>query len=94
MTNGYSKKLDNHIAAVALYVAYYNLCRPHMALFGKGKPPMTPAMALGLTDRPWSIAELIEAAGAAGRDEPEAPDPVPPPAPERPRFTIIQGGKK
>jgi hypothetical protein len=32
LTNGFSKKLDNHVAAVALYVAHYNLCRVHEAL--------------------------------------------------------------
>jgi hypothetical protein len=32
LTNGFSKKLDNHVAAVALYVANYNLCRIHEAL--------------------------------------------------------------
>lgn len=83
LTNGYSKKLDNHVAAVALYVAHYNLCRVHATL------RVTPAMALGLTDHPWSIAELIEEAGD-GRD---APDQVPPPAPERPRLTVIPGGR-
>jgi len=29
LTNGFSKKLDNHAAAVSLYVAHYNLCRVH-----------------------------------------------------------------
>jgi IS1 family transposase len=40
LTNGFSKKLDNHVAAVALYVAHYNLCRVHEAL------KATPAKAL------------------------------------------------
>jgi hypothetical protein len=40
LTNGFSKKLDNHVAAVALHVAHYNLCRIHEAL------KMTPAKAL------------------------------------------------
>jgi hypothetical protein len=31
LTNGFPKKLDNHVAAVALYVAHYNLCRVHQA---------------------------------------------------------------
>ena len=56
LTNGFSKKLENHAAAVALYVAYYNLCRVHEAL------RTTPAMALGVTDHIWTIGELIEAA--------------------------------
>ncbi len=47
---------DNHRAAVALYVAHYNLCRVHETI------RMTPAMALGVTDHIWTIGELIEAA--------------------------------
>ncbi len=56
LTNGFSKKLENHAAAVSLYVAHYNLCRVHEAL------RTTPAMALGVTDHIWTIGELIEAA--------------------------------
>lgn len=44
LTNGFSKKLDNHVAAVALYVAQYNLCRVHEAL------KATPAKALGVVE--------------------------------------------
>ncbi|MGE0184099.1 MAG: transposase [Parvularculaceae bacterium] len=58
LTNGFSKKLRNHKAAFSLYVAHYNLCRVHETLRA------TPAMALGLTDHPWSIGELIETATA------------------------------
>lgn len=87
LTNGYSKKLDNHVAAVSLYVAHYNLCRVHQTLH------VTPAMALNLADHPWSIAELIEAAEAAGRGGPEVPGPVPSPTPQRSRFTVIHGGR-
>ncbi len=53
-TNGFSKKLRNHRAAVALYVAHYNLCRVHETI------RMTPAMALGVADHIWTIGELIE----------------------------------
>src|SRR3984893_817790 len=56
LTNGFSKKLDNHVAAVALYVAHYNLCRVHEAL------KMTPAKSIGVADRAWSIGDLIDAA--------------------------------
>jgi IS1 family transposase len=94
LTNGYSKKWANHVAAVALYVAHYNLCRPHMALFTKGQQPMTPTMSLGLTDHPWSIAELIDAALANSADD--TPSTTPPPSPpvtDRPSFTVIQGGR-
>jgi hypothetical protein len=58
LTNGFSKKLDNHTAAVSLYVAHYNLCRAHEAL------RITPAMAAGITDHIWTIGELIDAASA------------------------------
>ena len=96
LSNGYSKKLDNHESAVSLFVACYNFCRPHSALRGA-----TPAMALGLTDHPWSIAELMDAADEAGSNAPEpyAPPQLPPPSPmpapvhERPQFTVIQGGR-
>lgn len=58
-------------------------------------------MALGLTDHPWSIAELMDAADEAGSNAPEpyAPPQLPPPSPmpapvrERPQFTVIQGGR-
>jgi IS1 family transposase len=56
LTNGFSKKFEHHIAAVALYAMYYNFCRVHEAL------RITPAMQLGVTDHIWSIGELIDAA--------------------------------
>jgi IS1 family transposase len=56
LTNGFSKKLQNHMAAVALYVVHYNFCRVHEA------HRVTPAMQLGITDHVWSIGELVEAA--------------------------------
>jgi hypothetical protein len=71
LTNGFSKKLDNHVAAVALYVAHYNLCRAHEAL------KMTPAKAIGVADRVWAIGDLIDAALAT---QPITPVPS---APER-----------
>jgi IS1 family transposase len=58
LTNGFSKKLENHEAAVALYVAWYNLCRVHETL------STTPAMAIGITDHVWSVEELINTARA------------------------------
>ena len=71
LTNGFSKKLRNHRAAVALYVAHYNLCRVHETI------RMTPAMALGVADHIWDIGELIEAAkGPAPEGRPVGPFPV------------------
>ncbi len=58
LTNGFSKKLDNHMHALALYFAFYNFCRIHKSL------KVSPAMAAGITNRLWSlddIADRIEA---------------------------------
>lgn len=55
LTNGFSKKLENHGHAVALYFMHYNFCRIHKTL------RVTPAMEAGLTDHVWSIQELVEA---------------------------------
>lgn len=82
LTNGFSKKLNHHCGAVALYVAHYNLCRVHEAL------RTTPAKALGVTDKAWTIAQLVDAALNVA---PALPKETPP---ERRRgFTVIQGGK-
>jgi len=58
LTNGFSKKWDNHAAMISLFVAWYNSCRPHMSLGRK----TTPAMAQGLTDHAWTVEELLEKA--------------------------------
>src|SRR4029079_18188364 len=55
LTNGHSKKVENHAAAVAVHFAFYNFCRPHMSL-GKG---VTPAMAAKVETRKWEIADLV-----------------------------------
>ena len=55
LRNAFSKKLDNHAAAVSLYVAHYNLCRVHESL------RTTPALAQGIADRVWSIGDLLDA---------------------------------
>jgi IS1 family transposase len=57
LTNAHSKSLKHHVAMQAIFVAFYNFTRRHEAL---GK--RTPAMAAGLTDKPWSLRDLIEAA--------------------------------
>jgi hypothetical protein len=54
LTNGFSKKVENMKAAVALHFAHYNYVRLHRSL------RMTPAMAAGLTPRLWSLEELVE----------------------------------
>lgn len=59
LTNAFSKKVENHAAAVALHFAHYNYCRVHQALSGPNKPKRTPAMAAGVTDHVWTLDELI-----------------------------------
>jgi hypothetical protein len=53
LTNAFSKKLENHTAALGLFHAHYNLCRIHRSL------RVTPAMAAGVTTRVWEIADLV-----------------------------------
>jgi IS1 family transposase len=52
LTNAFSKKLENHAAAVALWFMYYNFCRVHQTL------RVTPAMEAGIANHVWSIQEL------------------------------------
>jgi IS1 family transposase len=54
LTLGYSKTLDNHRHAVALFIAHFNFCREHSSLEG-----LTPACAAGLTDHTWTVKELL-----------------------------------
>jgi IS1 family transposase len=54
LTNGFSKKIENHVAMVALHVMYYNYARIHQTL------RVTPAMEGGVSDHVWSIVEIIE----------------------------------
>lgn len=65
LTNAFSKKLDNHIHALALYFAFYNFCRIHKTL------RMSPAMAAGVTDRLWSLEDIVS------RIDASAPAPKP-----------------
>lgn len=53
---GFSRRLENHRHAVALFVAAYNFCKVHATL------GTTPAHGQKITDRPWTVEELIEAA--------------------------------
>ncbi len=53
LTNAFSKKLENHIASIALHYMHYNFCRVHQTL------RVTPAMEAGVADHVWSISELI-----------------------------------
>ena len=53
LTNGFSKKVDNHRHMVALHYMYYNFCRIHQTL------KVTPAMESNLSDHVWSLEELV-----------------------------------
>lgn len=53
LTNGFSKKIENHRLACALHFVQYNFCRIHSSL------RITPAMAAGLTDHVWEISDLV-----------------------------------
>jgi IS1 family transposase len=60
LTNAFSKKAENHLYAVALHFMYYNFCRAHQTLTKAAKGyPTTPAMASGLTDRVWTVEDII-----------------------------------
>jgi IS1 family transposase len=53
LTNAFSKKLDNHKHAIALYFMYYNFCRVHQTL------RVTPAMEAGLSNHVWTVSQLV-----------------------------------
>lgn len=53
LTNAFSKKVENHAHAVALFYMYYNFARIHQTLKTE-----TPAMASGVSDHVWSIEEI------------------------------------
>ena len=78
LTSGFSKKMENHKAAVALFVAHYNFCRVHETI------KTTPAVAVAIADHIWSIGELVDAALAG-----MLPAPV---GKQIGRFRVIDGG--
>jgi IS1 family transposase len=53
LTNGFSKKIENHMHAIALHYMYYNFCRIHKTL------RCTPAMEAGVTKKLWSIEDIV-----------------------------------
>ena len=67
LTNGFSRKLANHRAALALNFAYYNFCAKH------GTIKTTPAVAAGIADAPWTAEELIERTATYAPPKPQAP---------------------
>ncbi len=65
LTNAFSKKFDNHVHALSLYFVFYNFCRIHKTL------RVSPAMAAGITDRLWSLEDVL------ARIDADAPPPAP-----------------
>src|SRR6266571_40802 len=59
LTNAFSKKLENHALSIALHYMHYNFCRIHKTL------RITPAMAAGVTDRLWDVADIVALVEAA-----------------------------
>ena len=53
LTNAFSKKIENHVANIALHIMHYNFCRIHQTL------RVTPAMEAGIANRLWSIEDVI-----------------------------------
>ncbi len=53
LTNAFSKKMENHMASIALHYMHYNFCRVHKTL------RVTPAMEAGLANHVWSLEELV-----------------------------------
>jgi hypothetical protein len=54
LTNGFSKKVENHAHSVALFAMYYNFVRIHKTL------RTTPAMAAGVTKRLWEMMDVVD----------------------------------
>ncbi len=60
LTNGFSKKIENHAHAISLYFMHYNFCRKHETLTkAAGGIHTTPAMAAGVSDHVWKIEEIV-----------------------------------
>jgi IS1 family transposase len=60
LTNGHSKKIENHKHAISLYFMHYNFCRKHETLTkAAGGIHTTPAMAAGVSDHVWKLEEVV-----------------------------------
>ena len=76
LTNAFSKKVESHAAMVAIYAVWYNFVRIHKSL------RVTPAMAAGITDRLWSMEDVVALLDA--RETPPTPrGPYKPRAPKQ-----------
>jgi len=68
LTNAFSKKLENHYHALALYFAFYNFVKMHKTL------KATPALAAGITDKLWTMEDIVALIDAdAPRPGPRGP---------------------
>jgi IS1 family transposase len=68
LTNAFSKKIENHAHAIAVYFMHYNFVRIHQTL------RVTPAMAAGVTDKLWEMADMVAIVDAAeAKREPRGP---------------------
>lgn len=54
LTNGFSKKIENHVAAISLHFMFYNFARVHQTL------KTTPAVTAGIADRAWTVTDIVE----------------------------------
>jgi len=53
LTNAFSKKIESHIASIAIHYMHYNFCRIHQSI------RVTPAMEAGISDHVWNLEEVI-----------------------------------
>ena len=58
LSNAFSKKLENHELAIALYFMYYNLARPHKTL--SNPYSRTPAIAAGVSNHIWTFEDIVK----------------------------------
>ena len=54
LTNGHSKKIENHVLALALHFFVYNFCRKHSTI------KTAPAVTAGVTDKIWTTNDLLD----------------------------------
>jgi IS1 family transposase len=73
LTNGFSKKAENLVAAISLHFMHYNFARPHKSL--SNPYPRTPAMAAGVTDHVWLVAEILDLLPGAAPKVPSQKEP-------------------
>jgi hypothetical protein len=76
LTNAFSKRIDNHCHALAIYFVYYNFCRSHASL-----KKLTPAMAAGIATSPWEMSDIVALIDAREK-APKARGPYKPRAPK------------